>query len=313
MKKMNMQKVKSGVKEGLTDIYSGWKKIRPDVLVGVGVVGVVTAAVLACRQTPKAMDILEKRKEDLECVNKVINGERTEEYTEKDAEKDRWKINTRTGLELVKCYAVPIGMMGLSIAGLIYSHKEMKDRNANITAAMGALYAEYKDYRNRVKDRVGEETEQEIYHGLKANEVKEKVEDPETGKKTTQTVKEYGDHSRYAVYFDQSSKHWTKNAEHNKTILLQIQAWANERLKKRGKLFLWEVYEAMDIVPTAISYYVGWEYRPDDSSRDNYVDLGIFDRESEANRRFVNGLEAVILLDPNVDGVILKGANPDLI
>ena len=39
--------------------------------------------------------------------------------------------------------------------------------------------------------------------------------------------------------------------------------------------------------------------------RHNCIDFGIYKPENDANRRFINGLENVILLDFNVDGNIL--------
>ena len=51
---------------------------------------------------------------------------------------------------------------------------------------------------------------------------------------------------------------------------------------------------------TSIGAVVGWVAGMGDS----FIDFGLYDTEVEATRRFVNGLENVIILDFNVDGVI---------
>ena len=83
------------------------------------------------------------------------------------------------------------------------------------------------------------------------------------------------------------------------------QEFANEKLRLKGHLFLNDVYDMLDIPRTKAGQIVGWVYDEKNPVGDNYVDFGIYELYSDANRRFVNGLEPVILLDFNVDGNIL--------
>ena len=110
--------------------------------------------------------------------------------------------------------------------------------------------------------------------------------------------------SDYAKFFDVGNDNWQKDAEHNLWYLKQQQNWANDKLRSQGYLFLNDVYDLLGIPRTKAGQIVGWLYRPEDPSRDSYVDFGIYDYTKEVNRDFVNGYERTILLDFNVDGPI---------
>ena len=74
----------------------------------------------------------------------------------------------------------------------------------------------------------------------------------------------------------------------------------NDLLRARGHVFLNEVYDGLGLERSQAGAVVGWVL----GDGDNYVDFGIFDGDKPRARDFVNGLEASILLDFNVDGVI---------
>ena len=69
---------------------------------------------------------------------------------------------------------------------------------------------------------------------------------------------------------------------------------------KKGYLFLNTVYRALDIPETYAGSVCGWVK----GLGDNQIDFGLFDTSREGIRRFVNGYEAVVLLDFNDDGYI---------
>lgn len=114
-------------------------------------------------------------------------------------------------------------------------------------------------------------------------------------------VRRESNFSPYARVFDETCTGWTRNSEMNKVFLLQQQAYANEKLKRYGYLFLNEVYDMLGIPRTRAGQVMGWLY-DEEYLFGNNVDFGLF---SEHNRRFVNGLEKTVVLDFNVDGNIL--------
>ena len=112
--------------------------------------------------------------------------------------------------------------------------------------------------------------------------------------------------SMYARFFDESSPSWVNDAEYNLMFLRQQELYANDLLKKRGHLFLNEVYDMLGISRTKAGAVVGWIYDENNTNGDNCVDFGIFDPHNEHNRAFVNGNTKTVLVDPNVDGNIVE-------
>lgn len=107
--------------------------------------------------------------------------------------------------------------------------------------------------------------------------------------------------SQYARFFDEGSPAWSKDSEYNLMFLKQQQQYANDLLKKRGHIFLNEIYDMLGIPRTKAGAVVGWVYDENNPIGDNYVSFGITD---ERNANFVNGYEKSVLLDFNVDGNI---------
>lgn len=103
------------------------------------------------------------------------------------------------------------------------------------------------------------------------------------------------EYSPYARVFDERCSGWTKNRESNITFLKKLQTRCNNRLKRRGYLFLREVYEMMDIPITKESCVVGWIFEEPNVIGDNFV-LFIYDEADES---------ACIVIDFNVDGNII--------
>lgn len=284
------------------------KKHSPEILLGVGIAGVVTSTVLACRATMKVNDILEDAKEQIDKVNMVKDDPKyADKYNAEDAKKDLSVIYVQKGVELVKIYLPAFTIGAASIACFLASNNIMKKRNAALGAAYATIDKSYKEYRKRVAERFGEEVEKEIRYNIKAEQIETEVEN-EDGTKTTVVeearVMDPNLYSDYARFFDEASPYWQKDPEYNFVFLKAQQAYANDLLRARGRLFLNEVYEMLGIEKSKAGQVVGWVYDDKNPIGDNFVDFGIFDMSKERVRAFVNGYESNILLDFNVDGNI---------
>ena len=300
------------MKEKMIKMYNNSKnmvqKHSPEILAGVGVVGVVTSTVMACKATMKLNDILEESKETRDKIREVEANPRYEEqYSHEDAKKDLTINYTQTGLKIAKLYAPAVILGSASLGCLLASNDILRKRNAALSAAYMTVDKSFKEYRQRVVDRFGEEVEKEIRYNIKAEEVTSTVV-AEDGSETTvtETVKTMDPnlYSDYAKFFDEASPYWQKDPEYNFMFLKSQQQYANDLLKARGRLFLNEVYEMLGIDKTKAGQIVGWVYNPENPIGDNFVDFGIFDMSKERVRAFVNGYEPNILLDFNVDGNI---------
>ena len=283
-------------------------KHSPEILAGVGVVGVVGSLVMACKATTKLSDILEDSKEQLDKIKEVAADPAYEEkYSQDDAKKDTTITYVQTAMKVTKLYAPSVILCASSLGCLLASNNILKKRNAALSAAYMTVDKSFKEYRKRVAERFGEEVEKEIRYNIKAEEITKVDED---GNEVTETVKvmdgtdDPNSYSDYARFFDESCAAWQNDAEYNLTFLKAQQQYANDLLKARGRLFLNEVYRMLGIDETKAGQVVGWVYNPDNPTGDNFVDFGIYNMQRERVRAFVNGYEPNILLDFNVDGVI---------
>ena len=304
-----MSKFMAAIKNGVSNSKCAIKKCSPEILVGLGIVGIVTATVMACKATLKVDEIIEETHESLEKVHTVSNDpDMAEKYTPEDARKDTAVIYMKTGLKFLKLYGPSIAICAASIFMICKSHKIMKQRNLALASAYAALDKGFKAYQERVSDRFGEEVEKEIRYGVKAEEFVKTVTDKDGKEKSKkEIVKVVEDPYKLGPYtkcFDESCYGWTKDPEQNLMFLHQQEDWANNQLRARGYLLLNEVYRSLGIPETNEGMIIGWRYRPGDNAYHNCVDFGIYNIHRKSNREFVNGYERSIFLDFNVDGNI---------
>lgn len=285
------------------------KKHSPEILITAGVIGTVASTVMACTATTKLGAILDDTKEFVEKIHECSESqeEKFKEYTEEDAKKDLTIVYTQTAVKVAKLYMPSFILGSLSIASLIGSHRILRKRNIALAAAYTTIDKGFKDYRNRVVDRFGEEVDRQLKYNIKVKDVEETIVD-EDGNETTVIkqveVADIDGYSEYARFFDEASRYWSKDPEYNLSFLRAQQNYANDLLRANGRLFLNEVYRMLDIPETKAGQVVGWTYDYKNPQGDNYVDFGLYDMSREAVRDFVNGYERVILLDFNVDGNI---------
>ena len=296
------------------------KKYSPEIFLGLGIAAGLGAVVSAYNARPKIDYILEEAKSKKEAIKEYVDDHGySEEYTEKDHSKDLSIMTLKTGREMIKTLSPTITLGILSLTCIMTSHNIMYKRSMALTAAYEIVSRSFDMYRNEVLERFGEEVDKELRFGIKEREVEEVVTD-KNGKEKIKKSKvkapsNIDKYSTYARFFDSSSEFWLDDPTYNLTFVKNQQRYANEILqmrayespKKVGFLYLNEVYKMLGFEPTKEGQIVGWKYDPNGiDCEDNYVDFGIYDYKSEANRRFVNGYEDVILLDFNVDGNIWK-------
>ena len=300
------------LKEKMVKIYNKSemkvRKYSPEILAGVGVVGVIASTVMACKATTKLNDILAESKEQLEQIKTVaVDPAYADKYTEDDAKKDTTITYVQTGVKVAKLYTPSVILCASSLGCLLASNNILKKRNAALSAAYMTVDKSFKEYRRRVAERFGDEVEKEIRYNIKAKEITTVDEEGNEVKETVKVMEGADDpttYSDYARFFDESCPAWQNDPEYNLTFLRAQQQYANDLLKAQGRLFLNDVYKMLGIDITKAGQVVGWVYDPDCPVGDNFVDFGIYDMSKERVRAFVNGYEPNILLDFNVDGNI---------
>lgn len=279
------------------------KKHSPEILVVTGIVGVVASAVLACKSTTKVGAILEDTKETLDVIHNGIEtgAINNQEYTMEDGKKDTAIVYVQTGIRFAKLYAPSVILGVLSITSILASNNILRKRNVALGVAYAAIDKSFKEYRSRVVERFGEEVDKELKYNIKAKKFEEIEVDSETGKekkvKKTVQVTDPNLQSDYACYFDERSRNYEPNNDYNMMFLKAQEAFANDKLKVRGHLFLNEVYDDLDLPRTPAGQIVGWTA----DGPDGYVNFRIVEveRETKDGRH-----EPALLLDFNVEGNI---------
>ena len=120
-------------------------KKKPEILIGIGICGMISTVILAVSETPKALRIIEEEK-------KLQNVPKLKAF---DTVRITWK-----------CYIPAAITGGLSIGCLLGGNAEHLRRNAALAAAYNLSKTALTEYKEKVVKTIGEE---------KAKEVKEKV------------------------------------------------------------------------------------------------------------------------------------------
>ena len=285
------------------------KKNSPEILLGAGIVGFVGTVVLACRATCRADEVLEfhrKKIKDIEDAKEIADADPEGEmsYDIEIYRQDKAIRYLKTTGSLAKLYAPTVAVGALSLACILTSRNIMQKRYLGVVAAYNGLSAAFEEYRKRVRDEYGEGLDKHFRYGTTYEELpvydengkktkeKEQVEKTETG-----MVIPNDDSCRF---FDSSNPNWDKNPTFSMMWLRGQQNILNDILHTRGHVFLNEVYDALGFPHTPQGAVLGWI----DGEGDNCIDFGLYDQNKENVRRFVNGVDNVIMLEFNHDGVI---------
>lgn len=282
-------------------------KHAPDIMMVVGAGMVIGAAVTACKQTLKANDILAQANDDLDKVEQAIEIANEKDYTPQDARNDRLKVYSKTAIGLTKVYGPSILVGGIGLGLMLGAHSILKNRNAALTVAYSNAIAAYNAYRQKVIEAIGEEKEFQLRSGYSKQEIDYVDENGnEKHSKSARVVDDGSGHSLYARIFDEACPAWSPSPSSNLQFLRAQQNFANDKLRSEGIVFLNDVYQMLGFPKTPEGQIVGWVWDPDNPNTDSYIDFGIYDKlfKSSVKRDFLNGYEACIWLDFNVDGTV---------
>lgn len=271
-------------------------KHSPEILLGCGIASMFGGTVMACRTTWKKLP---------------------ERINEKDA--DIYEIDDDDAPAKAKAYAKMAGKVAMDYAPavlmtaggvsmVVYSHNQLRGRLAALGAAYATLEGMYAEYRSRVIEDYGEDKDRQYRLGIREEEsTYTKTLKNGKEKEITEIVESVhpdgSQYSMYARYFDQfNSNMHVKNQEANYDFLRIQQNIANEKLQRRGYLFLNEVYEALGFKQIPEGQLVGWVK----GLGNDFVDFGLFEARNADARNYVdfNGKETCFVLDFNVMGIM---------
>lgn len=134
------------------DVRLTLSKHSPEILIGIGITGMIATTVLAVKATPKALYLIEEKKAELE-VDKL---------TPVETVKTTWK-----------CYA-PAAVTGVaSIACIVGSNSVNARRNAALATAYKISETAFSEYKAAALETVGEKKERSIRDKVSEKQIKE--------------------------------------------------------------------------------------------------------------------------------------------
>lgn len=314
---MNSQTIKNRFTQSFGRTGLKLQKRSPEILLGVGIVGVIATVFMVAKAAQKQNDL----SIEIEETFAVIEDEHEYKVEQSglalggnERNKALAIAYVKTGLQYARLYGPAAGVGVLSIMAILASHGVMANRQVALVAAYNLLNEGFKSYRERVVEELGEDKDSEFYLGLRSETYTEKGVDEEGNKTKTKKVKLVADPNQktgsiYSRFFDEANPQYRSDRLLNKAFLMAQQNYANDVLILRGHLFLNEVYERLGFQHTKEGAIVGWVLKDPktmrDEDRDGYVSFGFLDIDVQpVTREFVNLTNPSVLLDFNVDGII---------
>ena len=133
------------------NITATLSKHSPEILMGVGITGMLTTVVLAVKATPKAVELIEDKKVELD----------VETLPPVEVVKATWK-----------CYVPAAATATASIACLIGSHSVSSRRHTALAAAYKLSEKAFSDYRTKVVEVIGDKKERTVHDKVSEEHVK---------------------------------------------------------------------------------------------------------------------------------------------
>lgn len=281
------------------------KANSPRILVVGGIVVMGAAAIVACKQTLKLEDEIEPEVLEIEEVNDVTSQPGIHNMDVYN--KRKYKAYRGVAVKCGKLYVLPAGIFLLGAGMTFKGHMILEKRNAALALAFTALKRSFDDYRARVIAKHGDEWDQRLLNGEKWDEV-----DGFADKVVTRDW-EASEKDPYNRVFSQStSRHWQDDLGSNKYFLECQQRFAQERLNRRGYIYLSDIYEDLGFSESDISRQVGWKITTNEDGTRNvpWVDFGL---NKNMPKDWTYNREKAVYLDFNCQGLIIGGKIQDIL
>lgn len=237
----------------------------PEICLAIGIAGVLTATVIACKATLSLPDIIDETKEQeeelkAEAKNTVTVEEDGDIQEEADSDRELKnkirKLYVTAGFNIAKLY-IPAAIIGsIALALILKSHFTLVSRNIALAAGYAALVKEFEEYRKNVIRRYGENVDKELRFNINSDEIKDAIDNDEEKSTAILPV-------RTRFLFDETTSDlWQRSVVYNVDLLSLCEHNLNELLRAKGHLFVNNALEELHMAPIQSGQDNGWYYDP---------------------------------------------------
>ena len=226
----------------VNDVKTTLSKHAPEILTGIGIAGMITTTVLAVRATPKALSLIDAKKQevfdDLDPAEIPSNNTNYNEIQLKPIEviKVAWKPY------------IPAAVTGVtSVACLIGASSVNARRNAVLATAYQLSQTALTDYKEKVIETIGEKKEKVIKDKI----AKEKIEKDPVSKKGDIIITEKGNTLCYDAI---SGRYFKSDIEKIKKVVNEL----NRQMLNEMYISLNQFYIALGLSTTTLGDELGW-------------------------------------------------------
>ena len=248
---------------------------------------------------------MEESKEQIDAIHEAPQKEELKDrYDEDMMRKDLALVYFQTGVKVAKLYAPAVILGTLSITSIVASNNILRKRNVALAAAYATVDKGFKEYRERVVERYGEQVDYELTHNIKTKEITETVVDEKGKEKQVKKTVEVADPNvtnDYIKYFTRSNPYWDDTPDYVELFLRSQQNYANDRLKVDKVLTLNDVYDSLGFQKTKAGMVVGWVFDENNEDGDNFIEFNV--RKVYIPNEYGEE-ELAYAIDFNVDGNI---------
>ena len=306
------------------------KKYAPEILTYGGLVTMIGGTVFACKQTPKAVAIVDDTKKNLAVIKeteeeaakndrKVSRNGGLISYSTQDYKKDITIAHVNNIKALAKTYAVPGLMLVGGAAMVLGGHGILRKRNAVAIATLSSVMEGFNKYRGNVVKELGEAADKRFRFGKGTPDVVETV-DAETGELTQEKTSTDGfsefpdDDPRFFLFSKETAPDMYKgNLLMDLAQLRSFQNLATDILRVDGNIPVNTIRKICGVKPIDEGLDNGYVV---DGNGDGYVDFGLFDRVTGEPKSWVyecvkegQGIPIELNIDGNIKGLLKRPRN----
>lgn len=285
------------------------KNAAPHVMLVVGVGGIIYTIVKTAMKARTMDDELEDELSEVADIEDEIkhadeNGE-DEEFDLKEAKKRLRKAKFKVVRKGAKLFLVPILVGVASLTLIITSHAIMANELAIVSTTLAAVESKFRDYREGVRERDGEEADAEIMYGRHSESKTIQKPDPDTGelKNVVVNVSDWREgHSVYAMAFCRTycGSMFADNQYYDEQTIRNMLTTLKNDFEESGVAKLSRAYDYLHHDITREALKAGW-VKDNPNGGDNYIRVDVFPTVFEFTPgQYENGY----ILDFNVDGNI---------